>query len=316
MSKKSKGNKQILEGINYSMEVVKKAKSDEHFTQLEKEEILDKFVGMSSDNNSYFTPDSVTSLIKNLIDVKSGKIADLSAGIGSMVKPFISEYGKLQEGIQFDLYELDENNSYAGNVAWSDYEKVDYIGNYNTIERCDEIPDNYYDCIVGNPPFSGSVKYLCDWNKDKKGNAKNTNICDSFVDMAIKKVKSGGLIALVLPMGHLFKGKSTAKLREFMKENVAIKAVIPLNSETFIESGVKGTTVTTVLVIMQKEVRQSEIFMGVLQDKKDLISEMDSLAFQYRLMQSREYEVMYASDSSSGMHGLLEPSVSVWGGSI
>ncbi|WP_440941449.1 MULTISPECIES: N-6 DNA methylase [Paenibacillus] len=74
-------------------------------------------------------------------------------------------------------------------------------------------------------------------------------MCDAFIDLAIKKVKPQGHIALVLPTGHLSKGNATAKLREWMRSQVALKAVTPLDSDTFAEAGVQGTGVGTVLCI-------------------------------------------------------------------
>lgn len=89
--------------------------------------------------------------------------------------------------------------------------------------------------------------------------------------MAINKVKPQGHIALVLPTGHLSKGNATAKLREWMRSQVALKAVIPLDSDTFAESGVQGTGVGTVLCIWQKAVKQGKVFIGELSDKRILL---------------------------------------------
>lgn len=139
MSKaKGKGNKEVLAAVNYSMDIIKRIEAGEAFAPEEKQNILHKFVGLSKDNNSYFTPIAICTWIKDLLDIKQGKIADLSAGIGNMVVPFIKGYGKLQDGITFDCYELDENNSMAGKMVWSDYEQVNFYGSFNTIERADE----------------------------------------------------------------------------------------------------------------------------------------------------------------------------------
>lgn len=306
MKKTSKGkrNKEILEGVNYSFDVIKRIKDNSEFTQKEKEEILHKFVGMSKDNNSYFTPYDICNFVVDLLDIKNGKVADLSGGIGNMIMPFIAEYDKLRDGVTFDLFEFDDNNSLAAQKAWEDYEQVNVYGSFNSIERHEEIPDNY-DFIIGNPPFTGSLKYWAEWNHNKNGSAKNNNIADAFVDLSVKKVKDGGYIGLVLPVGHLYRGNATAKLRDWLKENVALKAVIPLNKDTFIDAGIKGTTVGTVLIVFQKSVMQQEIFMGDLVDTDDLVDEMKSMAYQFRLMKTGNYHIGYESDYQSGLHAKL-----------
>ncbi|OME41405.1 N-6 DNA methylase [Paenibacillus odorifer] len=309
----AKGNKEILASINYSMDIIKRIKAKESFTYEQKQKILDDYIGLSQDNNSYFTPIVICRLIKELLNIESGKIADLSSGVGNMVRPFVSVYGKLCEDITFDCFELDENNSAAGSMAWSDYEQVQFESSFNTIERNTEI-HNDYDYIIGNPPFSGSLPYMCEWNNNK-GKIKNNSICDAFIDLAINKVKPQGHIALILPTGHLNKGNATARLREWMRSQVALKAVIPLDSDTFAEAGVQGTGVGTILCIWQKSVKQGKVFIGELSDKKDLISDIDALIYQYRLFESEEYEIEHIS-SSKGVYGMLKPLVEPWGWSV
>lgn len=291
------------------MDIIKRIEAGEAFTPEEKQNILHKFVGMSKDNNSYFTPVPICNWIKDLLDINHGKIADLSAGIGNMVVPFIKEYRRLLDGIAFDLYELDENNSMAGKMAWIDYEQVNFYGNFNTIERADEIPDNAYDFVIGNPPFTGSVPYLCEWNNNK-GKIKKNSICDAFVDLAVKKVKDNGYISLVVPAGHLYKGNATAKLREWLKDHVALKGVFPLDSGTFKEAGIMGTSVGTYLVIYQKGVPQDKVMIGVLHDKKEIINEMKAIAKNFRMMLEDNCYEQIQSDHVCGEHGVLKVGVS------
>lgn len=307
---KKKGNKDVLKSINYSMDIVKRVKENREFSVEEKKKILDDYVGLSEDNNSYFTPLLICYFIKNALRINKGNVADLSAGIGNMARPFIKEYGKLSEDIIIDLYEKDENNSLAGSKAWEDYSQVNFYANFDSLNG--DIPDNYYDFIIGNPPFSGSVNYWCEWNhkKPKKnqkvGDAKNNNICDCFVDLSIKKTKDKGYIDLVLPQGHLFKGKATEKLRYWMKDNVSIKGIFPLDGETFSDSGVMGTLVGTVLVIMQKGTKQEEIFIGEFADKEDFKNEIDSIAKQFNKFVNKDYNIVYRSDNKNGLHGIFK----------
>lgn len=299
----SKGNKAVLESVNYNLNVIKDIKEGKEFTREDKEKIFNNYTGMSSDNNSFFTPVEICSFIKDLLNIKSGKVADLSAGIGNMVRPFVTEYGKLLEGIEFDCYELDENNSLAGAKAWEDYGQVKYNMCFNSLERADEIPNDYYDFIIGNPPFVGSVEYLNDFNNNK-GKPKKTDIVSCFIDLSIKKVKDKGCIALVLPGGHLY-NSAAGKLREWMKTKVALKGIFPLDSSTFEASGIMGTSVGTYLIIWQKGTPQKEIFIGELADKKELKLEMKSIAKEFQLFASGGYEIIHCSDNQNGLHGKL-----------
>lgn len=266
--------------------------------------MLDTYTGISKDNNSYFTPYEICNFIKQLLDIRRGKIADLSGGIGNTIRPFIKEYGKIDGGIQFDCFELDENNSLVGSKAWEDYKQVNFYTNFNSIDRADEIEDNYYDFIIGNPPFTGTTKYMCEWNNNK-GKAKNNKLVDCFVDLSIKKCKDKGFIVLVLPGGHLFNSNGTAKLRQWMKSKVALKGVVPLDSKTFENAGILGTSVGTNLIIFQKGVMQETIFIGELIDE-NIKLEMESLAAQFRLFLSKNYHLEYSSDNYNGSHALLK----------
>lgn len=285
-----KGNKDVLKSVNYSINIVKKIKENIKFTPEEKQNILIDFAGMSEDNNSFFTPYEICNFIKELLNIKSGKILDPSAGIGNMIRPFVKEYGKLLDDIKFDCFELDENNSIAGAKAWEDFKQVKYNTCFNSLDRVSEIEENYYDFVIGNPPFVGSVLYMNEFN-NLKGKAKKTDIVSCFIDLAINKCKDKGYIALVVPGGHLFKGNAVEKLRDHMKIKGALKGIFPLDADTFSEAGILGTSVGTNLIIWQKGVPQGKVFIGDLIDKKDIKTEMNSMALQFQLFLSGDYHL-------------------------
>src|SRR5690606_32707857 len=110
--------------INNSISIIKRIEAGEVFTKEEKQDILSKYIGVDESNNSYWTPVEICNWIKQLLNINTGeyRIADFSAGIGNMAISFIEEYGKLQDGITFDLFEYDSNTSAALKTAWSDYE--------------------------------------------------------------------------------------------------------------------------------------------------------------------------------------------------
>ncbi|OBZ14593.1 hypothetical protein A8L34_11760 [Bacillus sp. FJAT-27264] len=86
-----------------------------------------------------------------------------------------------------------------------------------------------------------------------------------------------------------------------MRSQVALKAVIPLDSGTFAEAGVQGTRVGTVLCIWKKEAKQGKVFIDEMYDKKDLVTNINELIYQYRLFENEEYEVECTSCEKGDM---------------
>lgn len=301
---KKKGNKDLLKSVNYSLETVKKIQEGLDFSIDEKQQILTDFVGLSEDNNSYYTPDSVCDFICDTLDIKGdAKVCDLSGGIGSMAKSLILEYGKLKDNVQFDLYELDPNTSIAAAKAWEDYGQVNYVGNVDTLAL--DIEENKYDYCIGNPPFSGSVEYTADWNIDGKGKVKKKNdIVNAFIDKSFKVTKEGGYVALVLPGGFVSKGNSTEKLREYISERYDLKLVMDLLPDAFVNSGLKGTTVGTTLIIWQKcKSKNNKTILVELHKDEDLLKQFKSISYYFKVVQGEHYILMNhsANDMSYGI---------------
>ncbi|BAE47709.1 SAM-dependent DNA methyltransferase (plasmid) [Clostridium botulinum] len=302
MVKKTKGNKGVLESVHYSLEIIKNIKEGIEFSQEHKENILKQYVGLSKDNNSFFTPIPVCNFICNLLDIKENmKVADLSAGIGNMCIPLIKEYGQLKDNITFYMYELDENNSLAGAKAWEDYKQVKYHGNCDTLNH--DIPENYYDCIIGNPPFVGSIPYMCEWNNNK-GKIKKNQIVDAFIDKSFKVCKENGYVALVLPKGFCFKGNGTGKLREYLKERYSLLFCMELDQDTFANAGITGTGVGTVLCIFQKCKQTKPTIYCKLDKADDLDKQFNGIVEQFKIYQQKHY-INYSSSCTDGLYGIL-----------
>lgn len=305
---KKKGNKEMLKTVNYSLETVKKIKEGHEFTQSDKEEILNRFTGLSEDNNSYFTPYEICRLMVDCLDIKGNStIADLSGGIGNMVQPLIETYGKLKDNVKFDLFELDENTSLAATKCWEDYKQVNYRGNVNTLDL--DIGEEY-DFIIGNPPFSGTLDYETKWNVNSKGkSSKKNDLLNSFIDKSFKCCKDNGYVALILPGGVLFKSGATEKLRNYLSERYDLKLMIELNPETFSSSGLNGTTITTYLVIWQKcKTKNNKTMIVELNPKDNLQLQLNSIPTYFQLVQKQHY-IQIASSSNDKLYGILKEGV-------
>lgn len=303
MSKKT-GNKAMLEKVNYSINIIKDIKEGKEFTKEEKQKIITNYCSTEENNNGYYTPIEICKFMSDCLDIKGdSKVADLSAGIGNMTVPLITEYGKLKDNITFDLYEFDENTSLALEKTWEDYEQVNVIGNVDTLSLDIE---NKYDYIIGNPPFTLKTDYKASWNVDKKGKQKvGLNILEAFIDKSMIALKENGVMALVVAMGISFKGNATALLRNHLSSNYNLKLVMELNNEVFESAGLAGTGVSTLLLIIEKNKTTDNKTIIAELDKEDFIGQLNSLSYYYKLVQ-KDHHIQYTSNNDNLLYGLLK----------
>ncbi len=155
--------------------------------------------------------------------------------------------------------------------------KIEYEVDFGAGKQKQQIGPNSIDLILTNPPFGKSVKnnsILLDYTfghdvkvfktKSRPPEKRAKNSQDSevlFIEHYLRVLKPGGKLLIVLPDGVL--SNATAKpVRDFMRENALIKAVISLPSETFAST---GTSIPTNVVYLQKKRPgdvQGDIFMA------------------------------------------------------
>lgn len=305
---KKSGNKEMLSKVNYSINLIKEIKEGKGFTKEEKQDIWDKYCSTEENNNGYYTPIEICKFMSDCLDIKEGsRVADLSAGIGNMARPFISEYGKLRDNIIFDLYEYDENTSIALEKAWEDFEQVNVFGSVDTLTLD---LDDKYDYILGNPPFTLKTDYCASWNVDKKGKQKKgLNILEAFIDKIMLSLKPGGTAAIVVASGIAYKGNATALLREHLKTNYNLKLAMQLDSETFESAGLAGTGVSTLLLIIEKKktIDNKTIYVEIDRDDS-FLEQLKSIAHHYRIA-NKEHYIQYNSSNEDLMYGIIKEGV-------
>ncbi len=155
--------------------------------------------------------------------------------------------------------------------------QIEYEVDFGNGKRKQQIGPNSIDLILTNPPFGKSVKskdILLDYQfghevkvfktKGRPPEKRPRNSQDSevlFIEHYLRVLKPGGKLLIVLPDGVL--SNATAKpVRDFIRENALIKAVISLPSETFAST---GTSIPTNVVYLQKKKPgeiQGDIFMA------------------------------------------------------
>ena len=155
--------------------------------------------------------------------------------------------------------------------------EIEYEADFGNGKRKQQIGPNSIDLILTNPPFGKSVKsndILLDYKfghdvkvfktKSRPPEKRPKNSQDSevlFIEHYLRVLKPGGKLLIVLPDGVL--SNATAKpVRDYIRENALIKAVISLPSETFAST---GTSIPTNVVYLQKKKPgdiQGDIFMA------------------------------------------------------
>ena len=187
--------------------------------------------------DSFYTPrevvDGVYKALKHL-GFTGGNILEPSCGIGNFFASMPSDF---REKVNCYGVELD---SVSGRIAQLLHPKakIKVMG----FEKAD-IPDNFYDVVIGNVPFGNFKVY------DKKYKNQNFLIHDYFFAKALDKVAPGGLVCLITSKGTM--DKQNPKIRKYLAERADLIGAIRLPNSTFKASA--NTEATSDILILQKK---------------------------------------------------------------
>jgi len=115
-----------------------------------------------------------------------------------------------------------------------------------------QIPDNFYDIAIGNPPFSGT-KILSDPAYKKQAFALH----DYFFAKTMDKVKPGGLVMFVTSRYTM--DKQGDKARQYLAERADLLGAVRLPETAFKKNA--GTEVVTDILFLRKKV-PGQVFEG------------------------------------------------------
>ena len=137
----------------------------------------------------------------------------------------------------------------------------------NGIDQNSIVKEGQFDLVITNPPFGNkdSGKIL---NQFDLGAPKGKSIREQlrevlFVEKCLRYLKPGGELAILLPDGILNNDK-LSYVRDYIRKNAIIKAVISLPDKAFKASGANSKT--SLLFLKKKLVDNEEqvpIFMGI-----------------------------------------------------
>jgi len=156
---------------------------------------------MDSVLTAFYTPQTVISAIYKVLDnlgFKQGNILEPSCAIGNFIgmlpdnmkgsKMYGVEIDSISAGIAQQLYQ-------TSSVMTSPFEQA-------------EMPDSFFDAVVGNVPF-GDIKVT-----DKRYDKNKFLIHDYFFAKSLDKLRPGGIMCLVTSKGTMDKENSAVRNKE------------------------------------------------------------------------------------------------------
>jgi len=238
----------------------------------------------------FFTPREIIDFMVGVVDPKDNEtVLDPGCGsggflIGAMRKVWSDLHEKYIQGKIDDLEEQKKN--YAENKVFGldINERLAWVAKMNMVFHGDghggivhsnaltiatrnkELVTKKYDVILTNPPFGSKIndpKILSDIRFKEISRTKLTEVL--FLALCINLLKPYGRLGIVLPDGILT-NSSLKFVRDYIKKDTIVKAVVSLPQETFMPygSGVKAS-----LLFLEKKNpadpyhEQGHVFMGI-----------------------------------------------------
>lgn len=192
---------------------------------------------------AFFTPTHVAKFIVGALRGLSGgfpngsKFLEPSAGSGVFLE-------HIPEDAEITALELDRTSAKITQLIYPNADVI--VGDALTHDRRD-----YYDYVIGNPPYGVSVEVAEDSDFTTLSKSKGTfrgKSENAFLELAVRCVKPGGYIAYVLPLGINY-SQNSKKIRELLYETCWHVATIHIPGETFAHV---GTTIPTQILIVRK----------------------------------------------------------------
>ncbi|MBN1184000.1 MAG: N-6 DNA methylase [Bacteroidales bacterium] len=177
----------------------------------------------------YSTPDSLSKLMINLANNGSDGIVynpaagyfTFPAALQRTAEHKIRFYG---EELNTRAYSLGLLNLMANGASIENAYQADSI-------TSSELPDESADVIICNPPFNLKADY---GRYDKFYPFKSKDIILYFLQLALRKLKPGGEVIMVIPENILFtEGGSLMQFRKYLIEHNLVDSVISLPPGTF-----------------------------------------------------------------------------------
>lgn len=218
-------------------------------------QLLNFYMENDSIRTGIYTPIEITELLTGLATTNSNYINDIydpSCGSGNFLisvaqlYPKIKVYGQESNPTQYRLAIM---NLLVNDVADFDLQ----FG--NALDE-DGFTGRQFDIVMTNPPYS--LNWSGEWNKQFEPFhtlAPKSKADYAFVQQMLYHLKENGTMAVLLPLGALFRGGKEQQIREqLINELNYLDAVIQLPENMFL-----GTAISTCLLIAKKNRSTEEI---------------------------------------------------------
>ena len=191
---------------------------------------------------AFYTPPVVISAIYKVMEqmeFKEGNILEPSCGIGNFI-------GMLPQSMQNSRVYGVEIDKISAGIAQQLYQRSSIAG--QPFEQA-EIPDSFFDAVVGNVPF-GDFSVA-----DKRYDKNHFLIHDYFFAKSLDKLRPCGIMALVTSKGTM--DKENPAVRKYIAQRAELLGAIRLPNDTF--KGNAGTEVVSDILVLQKRDRIIDI---------------------------------------------------------
>ncbi|WP_425366376.1 N-6 DNA methylase, partial [Gemmiger formicilis] len=209
----------------------------------------------SSTLTAFYTPATVIHPIYRALErfgVKGGKILEPSMGTGA----FLAHGHFGSSDAKFYGVELD---SITGRISKQLYQKANIqVTGYESAH----LPDNYFDCVMGNVPF-GNFQV-----NDPQYNRLHFPIHDYFFVKSIDKLRTGGIMVFITSSGTL--DKKDDRARKYMAERCDLIGAVRLPNNAFKGSGTK--IMTDIIFLQKRDIlrQQDEPWLHLAEDSNGI----------------------------------------------
>ncbi|WP_215740859.1 type I restriction-modification system subunit M [Mesomycoplasma hyorhinis] len=216
----------------------------------------------------FYTPHEVSLLMSEIVanHLKNKnyeiKVYDSTSGSGSLLRSIGDMYKKITNNDDNSVkYYAQELNSSTCKLT-----KMNLIINGIAtksicVQNADTLKDDWpmkndeetlkVDAVVSNPPYSlpwNAEEHKNDIRFEEYGIAPRSKADFAFLLHDLYHVEDGGILAIVLPHGVLFREGSEKQIREKLVRKANIKAIIGLPDKMFY-----GTQISTIIMILKKD---------------------------------------------------------------
>lgn len=220
----------------------------------------------------YFTPRNIVEFIVDAIDPRIGdKIIDPFCGTGGFL---IYAFELVSERIRLQEFADEEKEKWRRQLSGSSLYGTDWkertsqacrmnmqvhgdgssgiLKHHGLVNVPEKIEDGAFAICITNPPF-GSIEndpnILASYKELGAGRRSQERIILAL-ERAVNLVHPGGRIGIIVIDGVL-NNDTTAYIRDYIKKNTWVKAIVSLNSETF--EGYGSRAKTSVLLLEKKQ---------------------------------------------------------------